>query len=192
MWESESSSSQFKEAFLILQNEHNYQMQQYPELEIPSFSSMQANAFNQSTLAAYADFIEELTAIFNQDFQLSHNRLSKKRDHFINTQKETYYGLRNKYHNEAVSDIVCQFYEKNKILTSNNRLVQHVDAIYNDPIIDSQFDIRSHLFAPNKHFMGRLYATFPFNMSIIWLMNLLLFIILRTNIIRKIINFKVN
>ena len=180
----------FKDAYTLIMNEYNKQIFIYPELKIKEFSNIDINSFSNADIVRYKDFIEKLHEIYNNEFFLSHNKLSLKLDYYLRNYKDKYYSLRSKYHNEAVSDIVTQFYEKHKILNSNNNLVQHVDAIYNYPVVDSYFDFRAHLFAPKKHIFGKFFETFYFNMSIIWLMNLLMFFILRFNLLRNLIQFK--
>lgn len=173
----------------LLDNEYNKQIVFYPQLKNPTLDSKYKNNINEGYTKQYNTFINKLDSIYNYQFSSAHNILSIKLNQYLTTQKDIYYSLRNKYHNEAISDIVTQFYEKNKILNYNNQLVQHVDAIYSDPNVESAIDIRSHLFAPKKHFFGQFYETFYFNISIIWLINLLLFFILRINGLRRLLQF---
>ena len=74
------------------------------------------------------------------------------------------------YYNEHLADQVKKVFEKekNKILEYNHRLVQQIDPIYLDPRIGGKFDFRAHLYAPRKHFMGKFYDTFWFNIFILW------------------------
>ena len=175
----------------LLSNEYKKQSSIYPNLKNSTLEISKKDDINDEYFNNYNAFISKLDSIYNYEFYLAHNRLSMKLNKYLSTQQDKYYALRNKYHNEAISDIVTQFYEKNKILNYNNQLIQHVDAIYNDPNVESLFDIRSHLFAPKKHFLGKFYETFYFNMSIIWLINLLLFLILRTNGLRRLLQFNI-
>ncbi len=174
-----------KNEFELLSNEYQKQIVFYPQLKNPKLEIKGKKHISNQYFIDYGVFIKKLDSIYNYEFYLAHNRLSMKLNQYLTTQKDKYYALRNKYHNEAVSDIVTQFYEKNKILHYNNQLIQHVDAIYSDPNVESPLDIRSHLFAPRKHFLGKYYETFYFNISIIWLINILLFFVLRTNALRK-------
>jgi ABC-type multidrug transport system ATPase subunit len=176
----------------LLNNEYSKQSLNYPELKNNTLEVKNPKDINANYFYSYHVFIKKLDSIYNYEFYLAHNRLSMKLNQYLSTQKDKYYALRNKYHNEAISDIVTQFYEKNKILNYNNNLVQHVDAVYTNPNVESPIDIRSHLFAPKKHFLGKFYETFSFNISIIWLFNLLLFFILRTNGLRRLLQFKFN
>jgi len=181
----------FSDAFELIMNEYNKQISIYPELKIEGFEHTNIDNFCIKNINEYKEFIEKLKKIYNKEFFLAHNKISLKLDYYMRNYKDKYYALRNNYQNEAVSDIVTQFYEKNKIINSNNHLIQHVDAIYNYPVVDSYFDFRAHLFAPKKHIFGKFYETFYFNMSIIWIMNLIMFFILRFNLLRKLIQFKI-
>jgi len=184
-------SERFINSFELLKNEHHKQIKDFPEIEIAGFEELKAIDFDSKWIEKYKYFIDELQKIFNKEFFLAHNKISLKLDYYMRNYKDKYYYLRSKYHNEAVSDIVTQFYEKHKILNYNNHLIQHVDAIYNNPVVDSKIDFRAHLFAPKKHIFGHYYETFYFNMSIIWIMNLIMFIILRFDVLRKLIQFKI-
>jgi len=185
------STPEFSNAYELIMNEYKKQIKAYPELKIDGFSDIKIEDFNNDNINEYKEFLEKLKKIYNKEFFLAHNKISLKLDYYMRNYKDKYYALRNRYQNEAVSDIVTQFYEKNKILNSNNHLIQHVDAIYNYPVVDSYFDFRSHLFAPKKHIFGKFYETFYFNMSIIWIMNLIMFFVLRFNLLRKLIQFKI-
>jgi len=176
----------------LLFNEYQNISTKYPKLKIIELDQMTPPLLTTEQINAYTRWIAMLEAFYNQEFTMAHSKYNLKLNYFLGQQKEFYYGMRDRYHNEAIGEIVTQFYEKNKILVYENRLVQHVDAIYNDPLVESPWDIRSHLFAPKKHFFGHYYETFYFNIGIIWLMNILLFIILRLNLLRKLITLRIS
>jgi hypothetical protein len=184
-------SEKFINSFELLKNEYYTQIKDRPDIKIKGFEELKAVDFDSKWAQKYRAFIDKLQEIFNKEFFLAHNKISLKLDYYMRNYKDKYYYLRSKYHNEAVSDIVTQFYEKHKILNYNNHLIQHVDAIYNNPVVDSKIDFRAHLFAPKKHFFGHFYETFYFNMSIIWIMNLIMFIVLRFDVLHKLIQFKI-
>ncbi len=183
-------SHAYKNSAQLLINEYNTQLIKYPNIANSTLDITSIKDIDNKYFAEYKLLITKLEKIYAHEFYMAHNGLSRKVDNYLSKQKDKYYALRNKYHNEAINDIVTQFYEKNKILNYNNHLIQHVDAIFADPVVESSFDFSAHLFAPRKHFMGKYYETFSFNMSIIWIMNFLMFFILRFDILRKIINFK--
>ena len=192
LFDKDLDNSIYYNSLELLINEYNKQIELYPKVQSDIISNCKQSSLNKDFFGAYKAFINELEGIYAHEFFMAHTGLNRKLEHYLSTQKEKYYFLRNKYHNEAVGDIVTQFYEKHKILNNNNHLIQHVDAIYSDPVIESKYDFSSHLFAPRKHFMGNYYETFSFNMSIIWLMNFIMFLFLRFDLLRKLINMKFN
>jgi ABC transport system ATP-binding/permease protein len=54
------------------------------------------------------------------------------------------------YHNESIGDMAMKVFEKNKILSFRDELVQQYDPVYRDPIPNHRFDFRSH-FLPLKN-----------------------------------------
>jgi len=96
-----------------------------------------------------------------------------------------YEAKRKAYHNESISDLAVKAFEKNKILQYRDELVIQIDPVFRDPIPNHALDIRSHFLAPRKHFMGVYFDTFWFNITIIWIMTLVLYITLYYESLKK-------
>jgi len=94
--------------------------------------------------------------------------------------------LREKNYNENLADIVRNTLNKNKILDSDNRLIQKADPIFMKP--GSKFG-RAHFYAPYKQIGDLKIDTLPFNVIIIWLMTIGLSVTLYFNILKKFIIF---
>ena len=86
--------------------------------------------------------------------------------------------------NEQLQDVVKNIAAKNRIIIYNDQLIQKYDPIYQKPVPNSYLDYRAHLYSPEKHFMGNTYDTFYFNLIVIWLMSLFLFISLYFDFIK--------
>lgn len=132
-------------------------------------------------------YLEQL----NEHYAKIFDAASQKRDAIINYWKNKYKGLydakRRAYHNESIADLATKTFEKNKILQYQDELVQQFDPIYRDPIPNHILDFRSHFLAPQKHFLGKFFDTFWFNVSVIWLMTVLLYITLYYESLKKFI-----
>ncbi|MBN2764305.1 MAG: hypothetical protein JXR41_14520, partial [Bacteroidales bacterium] len=119
--------------------------------------------------------------------------VSHQKENYINFWMENnpdgYTLLRDNYHNEGVSDIVRKVYEKNKILEFNQQLVQHYDPIYQDPIPASPVSIRTHFYSPAKPFLGKTFDTYWFNITIVWILTLLFYVILYFDGLKKLLTF---
>ncbi len=169
----------------LLRNEARFQLENVQNKEFVRFKELEPARISEEVLLDYQLFVEELGVFYQNKFAVTHAKKEGMMNYFLQTDEKNYYRLRDAYHNESVEDIVTKTFEKHKIITFDNRLVQHVDPIYQLPVVNGKLDFRSHLFAPKKHFMGMYFETFSFNMSIIWLMSILMFISLRFNLFRK-------
>jgi len=90
--------------------------------------------------------------------------------------------------NEGISDILKKVYEKNKILEYRHQLVQHIDPVYEYPLPEHFLSFRTHFLAPVKHIFNRYYDTYWFNMSVIWIITVILYVLLYFDIFKRLLN----
>jgi ABC-type multidrug transport system ATPase subunit len=159
--------------------------------QVPPFeaiSSLVPDRFDARTAEEVSEYLALLDKYYGDKFQL----VSRKKENFINYQlennPEVFNRLRDQYQNEGVSDIVRKVYEKNKILEYDYQLVQHYDPIYQDPYVGSIFTLRTHFFSPLKPFLGKTLDTFWYNIAVIWLLTLFLYLALYFEWLKKLIN----
>jgi ABC transport system ATP-binding/permease protein len=103
---------------------------------------------------------EQMIAYFEADASLNYD---------LNTYKNLYY-------NESLSDLVRNIKEKDRIINYKGTLVQKLNPIFLKAEPVNFLDYRAQFFAPVKHFAGFYIDTFYFNLLIIWLMTLFLYI----------------
>jgi energy-coupling factor transporter ATP-binding protein EcfA2 len=96
------------------------------------------------------------------------------------------FALRQKNYNKALSDWVLNNNEVTKYLETDKRIIQKFEPIYMIP--DHQWG-RAHFYAPVKLFNGQLVDTIWFNLAVIWLYSLLLFVTLQINLLGKTISY---
>ncbi|MEI6047539.1 MAG: ATP-binding cassette domain-containing protein [Bacteroidota bacterium] len=94
--------------------------------------------------------------------------------------------MRSKDYNENLANIVLNRLSASKIYDAEDRLIQKADPIFMPP--GSKYG-RAHFFAPYKQIGDLRIGTLLFNISVIWLLNLFLFIALYYNILKKFIAF---
>ncbi len=87
------------------------------------------------------------------------------------------------YHNEAIEQLAKNSQEKERITVQHERLLQRITPIYQTPSAhpDSWFpylDFRTHFYAPTKPLFGYQFDTLVFNVVLIWVMTLILYIML--------------
>jgi ABC-type multidrug transport system ATPase subunit len=95
--------------------------------------------------------------------------------------------LKNQHHNEGLERFVRgtdDFFSK-RIIRQNNSFIQKFDAIYQDP--DYPF-VKAHFLAPYKNIGSYKMPTLWVNILVMWGMNILLFIFLYSQLLKKFIS----
>ncbi len=110
-------------------------------------------------------------------------------DNYINSNKKALTQLYNSYHNDKLEDIVRKVYEKNKMLEFRDRIVQNADLIYLEPVPSGLLGFRTHFLAPVKRFMGLKIDTYRFNIGLVLVATILLYILLYAESLKKAITF---
>ena len=137
------------------------------------------------------EFIEEAESYLsrlNQYYILLYNRANSEKDSIISDYystdegRESFILRRDSHHNNALSDLVRNSREINRIVEYKNRLHQRIDPIYRDP--DGRF-VKAHFYSPEKRLFGKTYNTFWVNIIVIWFMTLILFFALYYRILKK-------
>jgi hypothetical protein len=97
--------------------------------------------------------------------------------------------LEEDYFNYKLLEIVTKPYERKKVLIYNNNLIQNTDPIYLDPDKKGFLKFRAHFYTPSKYIFGIKTDTFIFNISLVILGTVLLYIALYFEILGKSIRF---
>lgn len=129
-------------------------------------------------------FIDKADASFNATV----TSVMIRRDVFLNANREKLSPLMNNNHNDKLHEIVKKIYEPNKILIYKDRLVQNADPIFQDPEIKGVINFRTHFFSPSKPFFGKLIDTFAFNIVVVWIMSLVLYVLLFFDVFARLVN----
>jgi len=132
--------------------------------------------------------LNDLNKHYNAIFGSANQKKDRIINHLVSTNAELYEAKKRAYHNESVADLVLKTFEKNKILQYKDELVQQYDPIYRDPIPNHALDFRSHFLAPRKHFAGNYYDTFWFNVLIIWIMTITLYVTLYFELLKRLLD----
>ncbi len=172
---------------MLVKNEITYQMEQVPDIHFGYTDKLNPEQFTVEVGYKVLDYIENLRKYYAEIFRQANKNKELKTLYYLDQNPDKFKYLKDNYHNESVTDYVKKTFEKNKILEYDNRLVQQYNPIFQDPRITGPFGFRSHLFAPRKYFMGKYFDTFWFNMSVIWVFTLLLYIFLYYEILKKIL-----
>lgn len=129
--------------------------------------------------------ISELEVAYNS--LLSNSTKSKEKSVFEAHTDSSFNALKDLYQNEDLSDFVRNTRGIAKLHVAEGGYAPGVDLVYFLPEnIDNPLDYRTHFCAPKKHFAGMMFNTTGFNMSVIWVLTLILFVALYFNLPEKI------
>jgi hypothetical protein len=96
--------------------------------------------------------------------------------------------LRQTHQNEAITELVKNMAETNRIIEKDGRLVQKFYPVYKDPDPDHMVDFDAQFYMPAKHFLNQNIDTFFFNLGVIWSMTLFLAITLYYEALKKVVD----
>ena len=70
---------------------------------------------------------------------------------------------RERYHNEAITELVKNITETHRIIEKDGKLIQKIYPVYKDPDPDHPIDFDAQFYMPEKHFLNHQMDTFYFN-----------------------------
>lgn len=95
---------------------------------------------------------------------------------------DQFLSFRQKYHNNQLADLVTNERELESYSVHDGEMIALKDGVYRKPEPDSW---RAHFYAPVKHLFGMAIDTFWFNISVIWMFSVFLFVLLYYDLIRR-------
>jgi ABC-type multidrug transport system ATPase subunit len=99
---------------------------------------------------------------------------------------EAYLKLKRTCHNEQLAQVVLNRTDLHKLVKQNGILLRKMDPVYMYPLMKNG---RAHFFASVKQFGDNHIYTLVFNMLVIWMMSVVLYLLLRYNVLKKAIDF---
>lgn len=133
-----------------------------------------------------------LSAIKNV-YQEKYNKINYAKDIELGKHNSTpaktknFNKIKDNYYNETLGDAVMNADSKQKVILYKGNLVQKIDPIFETPKPKHSLDYRSHFYSPSKHFAGVFYDTFWFNLILIWIGSMILYITLYFETLRWVI-----
>lgn len=192
-YESEASQDSLRKIidanFSLLKNELQKESKRMKNLPFEDYELLNFETFDEDVASEVTEHINEWDSYYNREFIKADNKKQKVLNYLQEEKPGHTRSLKNNYNNEKLEDIVKNSYEKNKILRYKDDLIRQYQPIYHIPDYFGGVGIRSHFYAPKKVLFGEFYSTFWFNVIIIWLMTILLYIPLYYDHLRKIIEF---
>jgi hypothetical protein len=182
--EDKSKSESIKQDLLLLQTEISKEMKNSKEVR---FNHLQKLTYSEiSNRKDLLDSVSHYLRKVNDYYIKKYNSANDKKDELIMSMnkdaasKEAFIQMKNDYTNDALSDLVTNKSEFNKILEKDGRLYQRADPVYLDPD-----DFRAHFFAPRKKIFGNYFSTYSVNLFVIWIISALLIVTLYFDVFKR-------
>jgi hypothetical protein len=161
----------------LLQREILKEMESTSRIRLASIDHLQPDLFNFEVARQAKQYLKALREHYMQVY----NQASKKKDDLTTRRTkgadrlDTFLKAKEKYQNEQIILLV----------------IQKINPVYLDPTdLQHPLDFRAHFFAPTKYFLGYHISTLAFNIAIIWMMSLLLYVTLYFKVLRKLVTGK--
>lgn len=155
-----------------------------PALEELTPEKFSLRAMNE--IQAYVETLKKFyVKRYNQADQLKEALVASRTD---GKSGEDFTLYRERYHNDAISEMVKNVSETHRIIEQDGKLVQKIYPIYKDPDPDHSIDFDAQFYMPSKHFLSQDIDTFYFNTGVIWSMTIMLALLLYLDVLRRIID----
>jgi ABC-type multidrug transport system ATPase subunit/ribosomal protein L21 len=181
----ESEKENFKDDLALLKKELGKELKRVPLIKFPELEDIEVGKVSLGTIESINRYIGSLKKFYNLEFAKADAFKEKWLNTNLSKRKELFNSMKDTYYNESISDIVTKAFEKNKILRDGENLIQMVDPIYQIPEPRSSIDFRTHFFAPKKYFCGTYFETLWFNITIVWIFTILLYLVLYFDLLKK-------
>jgi ABC transport system ATP-binding/permease protein len=167
-----------KDDIQLLYNELSKESNQNRKIKCTVLDKINVASYDNSVKSEIKNYLGNL----RESFISMQNNARKKQDEVSVRMQKTeedkarFIKLKADCDNENLNNLVKNASELYRCIEKDGRLIQQIDPIFQDPT-ESNFG-RAHFFAPRKKFMGAFFSTYWFNISIIWLMSVLLIVTL--------------
>lgn len=174
----------------LIQNEVRKQLSTFGEDKLPVVDQITPGGLNEEVYQQTADFLTTLQSVFNARRKKAKDELDEliaKRTATLE-REEKFLKLRDTYENERIGLMVKNIQTKRRVVTSGDELVQLIYPIYaKNEHPQHALDFRTNFYYPEKYFAGNYLDTKIFNVIIIWLMTIILFIAVYYDWLRRIL-----
>ncbi|MDF1548015.1 MAG: ATP-binding cassette domain-containing protein [Bacteroidales bacterium] len=185
----DSINEQFKDDLLLIKNEFNTLSEQVPDFRFEAMDQLSPEKFSPETGAGANNYIDELSSYYRNKVYQTNN----KKDEVFNAlvkklgDVEAVAKLKEDYYNKRLAESVLNKNEVKKIVeTDHHTLFQVKDPIFKQP--ETNYG-RAHFYAAEKIMFGKSVNTIWFNLAIIWLSVILLYVLLLYNGLKKAVDF---
>lgn len=187
-WRDRSERNPVKATLELLKNELGHEVDRVGKENFPELEKLEIGKFDSTTYQSTVHFVATLKAYY----QLRGNNASTEKERLIDSLTNTPEKLAQykagilRFQNESVTQMVENSNSAVRILEWNGELVQKIYPIFFDNHRPkNKLDFSANFYSPTKPFLGQIFDTFYFNISVIWVMSFMLYITLYFNLLKR-------
>lgn len=176
------------ETYDLLRTEITDQVKAVPSIPFDNIEKITIDTYNDNVNNLVKEYLDKVKKHYSE----INEKANRKRDEWMAKFQETesgkasYAALVSKYQNKKLEDAVKNAnVDVDPLVVENGKLVPTADPIFRDG--SSARFVRSHFYAPSKNVFGKQYSTFWVNITVMWAMSLLLWLMLYFDVLRRII-----
>ena len=161
------------------------------KIEFDYTDKLYPDKFSQEIADSLIVYFNNLQSFYSDAFNRIDEKIESQRSLMNSTpeKRAEYQRIFDNYHNAYLADFARNRYAPLPIVRLGNRLVQKVNPVYLDPQDPNRFSFRTHFLAPRKNFFGFLVETYYFNVAVIWIFTIIMYIMLYYQGLKKLLDF---
>lgn len=190
-WRDRSESNPVKKSLDLLRSEIGFELKKIGEDRFPALEKLQIGKFDSLTFHQTDTFLRTL----KQFYTIRMGKATSEKEAIITSltdspeKMDLYNDERMQYENESVHKMVINASDLTRIVEWRGHLIQKIYPIYfEDHRPANYFDFTSNFYVPTKPFAGRVFDTYYFNIAVIWVLSLILYVALYYQWLRKLVN----
>lgn len=175
----------------LVKNEIAYELEQVGRENFPEIDRLIIGKFDSTVYAKAMKFLSTLKIYYGKKqaraLQEKEARIASLTD--TPQKAETFAKDRERYQNKMVSSAVQNTGTLDRVVEYDGQLVQKIYPIYFDDHKSTYgLDFSANLFQPTKRIFGVTFDTLYFNITVIWCMTFVLFIMLYFDLLKRFMN----
>ncbi len=138
------------------------------------------------------DQLQRHLVMLDERMNVIYNLAAEKEDKLVAALDKKYgegytLKLKDEYYNESLAEYVRNLNTTEKVSVYKGHLIPKTEYIYFTPIyVDGAWDYRSHFFSPVKKMFEHSFSTYWFNVFVIWMMALIMYLMLYVDFYSKV------
>jgi ABC-type multidrug transport system ATPase subunit len=181
----DSVKAEMNKRFKLLNSELSREHKFTPKFKHTFADQLTVEKYNYDTSDEIREYLKKIQSFYSNQRNIATGQRDVIVEQMEKNSPQSEIRLKKKHHNEYLADIIRKTVEKNNIVRFETHIVRQYRPIFFDPEPRNFLDFRTHFYAPHKFMFGRLWSTFSFNVSVLWLMTLMLYIALYYDLLKK-------